>query len=112
MLLYPYLKITCGTRWDSCRAETIGEPEEKAIGEGKHMPQSYDEIPVLMTVEQFAAVTGSNADNVRRNIRKGLIPADKVNKRYLIYRDQVFANAAAHFHASHDGAAEGVVARG
>ena len=64
------------------------------------MPHTYDEIPVFMTVEQFAQITGRNVDNVRRNIRKGNIPADRVNKKYLIYRDAVFANAAAHFRAA------------
>lgn len=77
---------------------------------GKHMPQTYDDIPVLMTVEQFAAITGRNVDNVRRNIRKGNIPADKVAKKYLIYRDAALPNAAAHYRAAHGGEPGGVVA--
>lgn len=73
------------------------------------MPQKYEEIPLFMTVEQFAQITGRNPDNVRRNIRKGIIPADRVNKKYLICRDTVFANAAAYYRAV---GAEGVACVG
>ena len=62
--------------------------------------QSFEEIPVLLTPDQFAELTGRNADAVRRSIREGQIPADKVNNRYLICRDVVFKNAAAASRAS------------
>ncbi len=43
------------------------------------MPQSFDDIPVMMSVEMLARVTGRSEDSVRRGIRAGRIPADKVN---------------------------------
>ncbi len=62
--------------------------------------QTFEEIPVLLTPDQFAALTGRNADSVRRSIREGSIPADKVSNGWLISRDAVFKNAAAANRAS------------
>lgn len=58
------------------------------------MPQSFDDIPVMMSVEVLARVTGRSEDSVRRGIRAGRIPADKVNGCWMICRDRVFKNAA------------------
>ncbi len=74
------------------------------------MLQTFEEIPVLLTPDQFAAITGRNADAVRRSIREGAIPADKVSGGWLISRDVVFKNAAACCRARREGkAAEDVV---
>ena len=35
------------------------------------MPQSFDDIPVMMSVEVLARVTGRSEDSVRRGIRAG-----------------------------------------
>ena len=58
------------------------------------MPQSFDDIPVMMSVEMLARVTGRSEDSVRRGIRAGRIPADKVNGCWMICRGVVFRNAA------------------
>ncbi len=75
------------------------------------MPRTFDEIPLFLTPDQFAAITGRNADAVRRSIREGAIPADKVSNGWLISRDAVFKTAAACSRARRDGS-EGVVACG
>lgn len=66
--------------------------------------QTFEDIPMFLTPEQFAELTGRNVDNVRRNVRAGNIPADRVNRKYLIYRDAVFSNAAAYDRARKAGA--------
>lgn len=64
---------------------------------------SFDGIPMLMTPQQTAAVTGEHVGSIRRGINEGRIPADKVNGRWLISRDIVFPNLSdAHRRAAAD----------
>lgn len=55
----------------------------------------YDDIPLFMTPHELAAITGEHVGSIRRGILAGRIPADKVNGRWRICRDVVFANAVA-----------------
>lgn len=50
-------------------------------------------IPELMTAQQLADLLGEHVGSIRRGIREGRIPADKVNGRLFISRDKVFPNA-------------------
>ena len=50
----------------------------------------YESVPLFMTPAQLAGYTGENEGSIRRGIREGRIPADKVNGRWLICRDTVF----------------------
>lgn len=52
-----------------------------------------DEIPTFITPADLAALTGENVASITRGIREGRIPADKVNGRWRIASDLVFANA-------------------
>lgn len=46
-----------------------------------------------MTPKQLAEIMGEHEGSIRRGISEGRIPADKVNGRWRICRDLVFANA-------------------
>lgn len=50
-------------------------------------------IPELMTAQQLADILGEHVGSIRRGIREGRIPADKVSGRLYISRDKVFPNA-------------------
>lgn len=50
------------------------------------------DIPLMMTPEELAQITGQHPRSITRGIREGRIPADKVNGRWLICRDLVFPN--------------------
>lgn len=54
---------------------------------------SFEEMPLFMTPKQLALVTGEHEGSIRRGIAAGRIPADKVNGRWRICRDVVFAKA-------------------
>lgn len=57
------------------------------------MGASFHDLPQFLTPKQLAALTGEHEGSIRRGINEGRIPADKVNGRWLIHRDTVFANA-------------------
>ena len=54
---------------------------------------AYEDIPLFMTTKQLAEYTGEHIGSIRRGIRDGRIPADKVNGRWRICRDAIFPNA-------------------
>lgn len=54
----------------------------------------FGSLPTFLTTEEFAALIGEHVGSVRRGIAEKRIPADKVNGRWRICRDAVFANAA------------------
>lgn len=58
------------------------------------MAMTFDDVPLFMTPAQLAEITGEHICSIRRGIREGRIPADKVNGRWRICRDRIFANAA------------------
>ena len=51
----------------------------------------FEDLPLFMTPQQLADAIGEHVGSVRRGIAKGRIPADKVNGRWRICRDVVFA---------------------
>ncbi len=55
--------------------------------------ERFDELPLFITPQQLAALTGEHVGSITRGIREGRIPADKVNGRWRICRDAVFPNA-------------------
>lgn len=57
------------------------------------MGNKFDDLPLFLTPQQLADVTGEHVNSIRRGITEGRIPADKVNGRWRICRDAVFANA-------------------
>lgn len=54
---------------------------------------SLKNVPLFMTPSELAHITGEHEGSITRGIREGRIPADKVNGRWRICRDRVFANA-------------------
>lgn len=60
---------------------------------GQTLAPAFANLPLFMTPAQLSAVTGEHEGSIRRGIRKGRIPADKVNGRWLICRDVVFGSA-------------------
>ena len=54
------------------------------------MTKQFDDLPLFMTPAQLAAVTGEHEGSIRRGIKEGRIPADKVNGRWRICRGLVF----------------------
>lgn len=56
------------------------------------MATRFEELPLLMTPKQLADATGEHVNSIRRSIAAGRIPADKVDGRIYICRDQVFPN--------------------
>ncbi len=57
------------------------------------MGNKFEDLPLFLTPLQLAQVTGEHVNSIRRGIAEGRIPADKVNGRWRICRDAVFANA-------------------
>ena len=57
------------------------------------MKARFEDVPLFMTPSELAQVTGEHVGSIRRGIIEGRIPADKVNGRWRICRDVVFANA-------------------
>lgn len=57
------------------------------------MGKRFDDLPLFLTPQELAQVTGEHVNSIRRGIVEGRIPADKVNGRWHICRDAVFANA-------------------
>ena len=57
------------------------------------MGNKFDDLPLFLTPQQLAQVTGEHVNSIRRGILEGRIPADKVNGRWRICRDKVFPNA-------------------
>lgn len=57
-----------------------------------HMGNKFEELPLFLTPQQLADVTGEHVNSIRRGISEGRIPADKVNGRWRICRDAIFAN--------------------
>lgn len=53
----------------------------------------FEDVPLFMTPSQLAGITGEHVGSIRRGIAEGRIPADKVNGRWRICRDVIFANA-------------------
>ena len=53
----------------------------------------WDSVPLFLTPNELARITGMNADSIRRNIRNGKIPADRVNGKWIICKDNVFSKA-------------------
>ncbi len=54
--------------------------------------KSFQDLPLFMTPKQLAEIMGEHEGSIRRGIAEGRIPADKVNGRWRICRDLVFAN--------------------
>lgn len=52
----------------------------------------FEDLPLFMTPQQLADAIGEHVGSVRRGIAEGRIPADKVNGRWRICRDVVFAS--------------------
>lgn len=57
------------------------------------MGNKFEDLPLFLTPQQLAQVTGEHVNSIRRGISEGRIPADKVNGRWRICRDKVFPNA-------------------
>ena len=57
------------------------------------MGNKFDDLPLFLTPQQLAQVTGEHVNSIRRGIKNGRIPADKFNGKWLISRDAVFPNA-------------------
>lgn len=54
------------------------------------MDTTYEKLPTFMTPKQFAKLTNAHEGSVRRGIREGRIPAEKVNGRWLIAKELAF----------------------
>lgn len=57
------------------------------------MGNKLEDLPLFLTPQQLADVTGEHVNSIRRGIAEKRIPADKVNGRWRICRDKVFPNA-------------------
>lgn len=56
------------------------------------MDQKLKDVPLFMSPAKLSEITGEHEGSIRRGIREGRIPADKVNGRWLICRDRVFSS--------------------
>ena len=66
--------------------------ERTVSTKGSTMGNKFEELPLFLTPQQLADVTGEHVNSIRRGITEGRIPADKVNGRWRICRDAIFAN--------------------
>lgn len=62
-------------------------------GEVTWLGKSFQDLPLFMTPKQLAEIMDEHEGSIRRGISEGRISADKVNGRWRICRDLVFANA-------------------
>ena len=67
------------------------------------MPKTFAEIPITLSPEELARLTHRNPASVRRGIREGRIPAEKVNGCWVIFRDRVFHQTAEAMYAENGG---------
>ena len=58
-----------------------------------------DEVPHFLTPAQVSKIVGESPDAIRRGIKERRIVADKINGRWRIHRDTLFANTKAAFDA-------------
>lgn len=56
------------------------------------MVHDLSNVPLFMSPAKLSELTGEHEGSIRRGIREGRIPADKVNGRWLICRDKVFSS--------------------
>jgi excisionase family DNA binding protein len=54
-------------------------------------PTNRDDLPVLLTVEQAAAVLQMHPESVRAQLRAGRLPARKYGRSWRILRDELLA---------------------
>ena len=54
-----------------------------------------DEVPYFLTPAQVSKIVGETPDAIRRGIKERRIVADKINGRWRIHRDTLFANTKA-----------------
>lgn len=52
----------------------------------------YSDVPLFVSPKELSQITGEHEGSIRRGIKAGRIPADKVNGRWRICRDLVFPN--------------------
>lgn len=51
---------------------------------------TFEGLPMFLTTKQFATLTGTHEGTVRRGIREGRIPGERVNGRWLISKELAF----------------------
>lgn len=81
-----------GGRRFSLRLRDLQAPG-KGTRERIPMGNKLEDLPLFLTPQQLADVTGEHVNSIRRGIAEKRIPADKVNGRWRICRDKVFPNA-------------------
>lgn len=73
--------------------ETLRHVWQRRVREEvKGVGSTFEELPLFLTPKQLAEIMGEHEGSIRRGIAEGRIPADKVNGRWRICRDVVFAN--------------------
>ena len=50
---------------------------------------SYEDIPVMMTVEEFGKLMRVSRNTVYAFVREGLVPTVKVGRQFRIYRGDI-----------------------
>jgi hypothetical protein len=53
----------------------------------------FDELPELISVRQLSELTGMHEVTLRKGLREGRIPGDKVDGMWFAFRDLVFPRA-------------------
>ncbi|MBP3884779.1 MAG: hypothetical protein J6D54_07590 [Olsenella sp.] len=53
----------------------------------------FEELPPLIPVRQLAELTGMHEVTLRKGLREGRIPGDKVDGMWFAFRDLVFPRA-------------------
>ncbi|MBR1828137.1 MAG: helix-turn-helix domain-containing protein [Atopobiaceae bacterium] len=54
---------------------------------------SFDDIPMLLTVEKVSELTGMHPVTIRRGLREERIPGDKIDGKWFVYRDAILPKA-------------------
>ena len=54
---------------------------------------SFDDIPMLLTVEKVSELTGMHPVTIRRGLREERIPGEKIDGKWFVYRDAILPKA-------------------
>ena len=52
----------------------------------------FEDLPMFLTPEQVAEITNVHVKSIRRSLKNGALPGDKIGNKWVIYKYVVFGN--------------------
>lgn len=63
---------------------------------------AFDELPELLSVRQLADLTGMHEVTLRKGLREGRIPGDKIDGMWFAFRDLIFPKSKEVFESARE----------